>query len=725
MKMRDVPVAVVAVLVSACGPAATSEGDPTEIQAWEERAAGITIIRDDWGIAHVYGETDADAVFGMVYAQAEDDFNRIEVNFLNSQGRLAEAEGESEIWRDLRMKLFIDPARMQELYESSPPWLKDLMDAWADGLNYYLHTHPEVEPRVLTRFEPWMALTFSEGSIGGDMERPSLRALEELYGTPSEATASVGAAPPADFVPEPSGSNGFAVAPSNTENGNALLLINPHTSFYFRAETHMVSNEGLNAYGAVTWGQFFIYQGFNETSGWMHTSTGADAIDEYAYEVIEREDGVYYLYGDEERRMEEREIRVPYRDGSGMGERVFTAYYSHHGPIVRSDGGDWVAVKLMNDPVNALTQSYRRTKSRNLDEFLEVMELHTNSSNNTVFADAEGNIAYLHANHVPIRDTRFDWSRPVDGSDPATEWQGIHAIDESPNVINPPNGWVQCTNNWPYSAAGADSPYSPDIDDFPAYMDRNRENARGIHALRVLEGKTDFTLQSLIDAAYDSYLPAFEEMLPPLMAAYDALGPNDPLRGRLSEPIELLRGWDYRFGVESVPTAVAIFWGNALRARSSRGPDAAQVSDQDRLEALAEATDKLTQDFGDWRTPWGEINRFQRLTGDIVQPFDDDEPSIPVGFTPSTWGSLAAYGQRTFNDTKRIYGTRGNSFVAVVEFGDSLRARAITAGGQSGDPASPHFNDQAERYASGDLRPVYFYRPDVDAHAEREYRPGG
>ena len=577
------------------------------------------------------------------------------------------------------MKLFIDPERMEALYRESPQWLVELMDAWADGLNYFLYTHPEVQPRVLHRFEPWMALTFSEGSIGGDMERPSLAALEEFYGTqigaPVSASRAPGTSEPgefaaptrtatgslegitdrrADFIPEPSGSNGFAIAPSNTTDGNALLLINPHTSFYFRAETHMVSEEGLNAYGAVTWGQFFIYQGFNETSGWMHTSTGADAIDEYAYEVVERDDGVYYFYGDEERRMEEREIRVPYRTASGQAEHVFTAYYSHEGPVVRADGGDWIAVKLMNNPVDALTQSYTRTKARNLDEFLEIMELHTNSSNNTVFADADGNIAYLHANFVPVRDTRFDWSSPVDGSDPATAWQGVHGVRESPIVINPPGGWLQNTNNWPYTAAGVDDPASPNQEDFPPYMDRYRENARGIHALAGAAGQDGFR-PSGPDRRGVRQLPA-------------GLRRHDPrtgqrlrrlARGRsppatVGEPIDVLRDWDLRFDVESVATAVAIFWGNRLRAMHREDPS--QDADAARLTALVDATDQLTADFGDWRTPWGEINRFQRLTGDIVQPFDDDQPSIPVGFTPSTWGSLAAYGQRTFNDTKRIYG---------------------------------------------------------------------
>jgi len=729
-------------LVSISVSCATPEPADPEVRAWEQRASAITIVRDDWGVPHVYGKTDADAVFGMIYAQAEDDFNRIEVNFLNAMGRLAEAEGEGEIYRDLRMKLFIDPDQMQASYETSPDWLRALMDAWADGLNYFLHTNPQVLPRVITRFEPWMALTFSEGSIGGDIERISLAGLEAFYGGADDPVAvmsgGVGngdrvadlATLPPGLV-EPAGSNGFAIAPANTAAGNALLLINPHTSFYFRSELHMVSDEGLNAYGAVTWGQFFVYQGFNETAGWMHTSTGADAIDEYYYDVDEREDGVYYPYGDTERRLAESTITVPYVGDAGMAEREFSVYRSHHGPIIRGDDGRWVAVKLMEEPVKALTQSYTRTKAANYDQFKQTMELHTNSSNNTVFADADGNIAYFHANFIPVRDTDFDWTAPVSGMDPATEWQGLLAVDDSPNGFNPPGGWIQNTNNWPYSMSGASSPRQQD---YAPYVDRYGENARGLHAIRVLDGVTDFTLESLRDAAYDSYLIAFEDLLPALLASYDGVADSDPSKAELAEQIEMMRTWDYRFGVDSVATSLALFWGRDLMRNTAASAREAGVSvyeymagmasAKQHLASLAAASEKLAADFGDWRTPWGEINRFQRLTGDIVQPFDDSAPSIPVSFTSARWGSLAAYGQRTFNDTRKIYGTRGNSFVAVIEFGDRLRALAVTAGGLSSDPSSPHFNDQAERYATGDLRPVHFYREDVDASAERSYHPG-
>jgi acyl-homoserine-lactone acylase len=706
---------------------------PADVSAWQARAATVTIVRDDWGIPHVSATTDADGIFGLMYAQAEDDFNRVETNFINAMGRLAEAEGEKEIYRDLRMKLFIDPAALRAQYAAAPAWLQALMNGWADGLNFYLHTHPNVKPRVITRFEPWMALSFSEGSIGGDIESVSIPQLEAFYGKSPAPVARLENhpvyAPPPD---EPTGSNGFAVAPANTAAGKALLFINPHTSFFFRHEAQVTTQEGLNAYGALTWGQFFIYQGFNERVGWMHTSSGVDNIDEFALTTTSRDGKVFYKYGTEERPVTTKTIRVPYKTATGMAEKTFTVYRTHHGPVVREEGGKWIAVRLMEEPLKALQQSYRRTKARSLAEYKEVMALHTNSSNNTVYADADGTIAYFHSNFVPRRDPSLDWRRPVDGSVPANDWQGIHSFDESPNVINPPNGWIQNTNNWPYSAAG---PYSPKESAYPSYFDRSGENPRGIHAIRVFGGKKDFTIDTIRDAAFDSLLVEFERQLPPLVAAWDQLPASDLLKARLAGQIGLLRKWDHRFGVDSVETSLAVFWGDELwrrvtdRARAAGVPVyefmRTQATGQERLEALAAVSDKLAADFGKWATAWGEINRFQRISPAIVHPFRDDAPSIPVGFTSGRWGSLASFGARSYNGSKRIYGTGGNSFVAAVEFGkDGVRAKAVTAGGLSSDVNSKHFNDQAERYATGNLREVYFYPKQLEGHTERRYRPG-
>jgi acyl-homoserine-lactone acylase len=701
----------------------------SDIARWQREASAVTITRDDWGIAHVHGKSDADAVFGMIYAQAEDDFNRIETNYLFALGRTAQAEGEDAIMQDLRARLYIQDDSLKAMYGRSPRWLQKLMDAWADGLNFYLHQHPEVKPRALTRFEPWMALSFSEGSIGGDIETISLRGMERMYGDRREG-------PPRrtsleDWRREPTGSNGIAIAPSNTVNHHALFLINPHTSFFFRSELQMTSDEGLNAYGAVTWGQFFVYQGWNPRLGWMHTSTGADAIDEYLETVTEKDGKWFYKYGNQELPVESRQITVPFRTDTGMASKTFTAYFTRHGPVIGKDGDKWLSVAMMFEPIKALTQSYTRTKARSFKEFKQIMDLHTNSSNNTIYADADGNIAYFHANFIPRRDTSFDWTQPVDGSNPKTDWHGLLSVDESPNVFNPKSGWVYNSNNWPWSAAG---PSSPKQEDFPRYVEKGRESFRGLHAIRVLKDRKDFTLQGLIDAAFDSYLTGFAELLPPLIKSFDSLPSYDPRRMTLKEEIDSLRGWDYRWSASSVPTTLAVFWGTGLaqhvgetaRAANKSLPDymVDGATTSERLDALTEASRLLTRQFGTWKTPWGEINRFQRNDSLITQKFDDSKPSYPVPFTSALWGSLASFGARPYPGTKRWYGTSGNSFVAAVEFGDSVTARAVTAGGESGHPTSPHFKDEVERYASGDLRPVYYYPSQLKGHTERVYHPG-
>jgi len=712
--------------------AVSQKAGHAELARWQGTAQRVTIMRDKWGIPHVFGKSDADAVFGMIYAQAEDDFNRVELNYINSMGRLAEVEGEREIWRDLRMKLYIQPADMQAKFAASPAWLQQLMTAWADGLNFYLHTHPDVKPKLITRFEPWMALSFSEGSIGGDIESIELKDLEAFYGKPQPAMANKVADNSNVLDTEPRGSNGFAIAPKLTQSGHPLLMINPHTSFYFRPEVHMVSEEGLNAYGAVTWGQFFIYQGFNERAGWMHTSGGGDVIDEYLETVVERGGKFYYKYGKEERALRAVPVTLPYKTADGkLASRTVTAYFSHHGPIVRAENGKWVAVKMMDEPIKALTQSYSRTKAKNYDAFYQAMQLRTNSSNNTVYADADGNIAYFHGNFIPKRDTRFDWSKPVDGSNPATEWQGLHDIKDTITLFNPASGYISNTNNWPFSASGANSPKQAD---YPAYMWSLPENARGIHAERVLRDAKAMTLDSLIAASYDSYLTAFEPLVPQLLKDYEALPANNARKAAMKEQVAALRGWNLRFGTDSVPTSLAVYWGQEMVAAAAPKARAAglpsvdyittRLGPQERLDALARASNKLAKDFGTWQTPWGEINRFQRISGDVDQQYDDSKPSWPVAFTSAHWGSLASFGMVAKQKTKRIYGDRGNSFVAAVEFGPRVRAKSILAGGQSGNPASKHFADQAEMYARGEFKDVLFYQEDIRKALERQYHPG-
>ena len=727
-------VLVLALVACTAHTSPVGPGGSSDLARMRAQAARVTITRDDWGIAHVHGPSDADAVFGMVYAQAEDDFNRVETNYATALGRLAEADGENAIWQDLRMRLFVDADTLKAQYARSPAWLIALMNAWADGLNYYLATHPAVTPRVIRRFEPWMALSFTEGSIGGDIETVSLRELERFYG--SRTTGAVGPrvldVATADAERDPSGSNGFAIAPSNTVAKRALLWINPHTTFFFRSELQMTSDAGLDAYGAATWGQPFIYQGFNERVGWMHPTSGADVVDEFTESVTERDGRRFYRYGDGERPVIAQRIDLRYRSAAGgMATRRFTVYRTHHGPIVREADGRWIAVAMMQRPIEALSQSFLRTKARSLAEYRKAMELHANSTNNTVYADADGNIAFFMPQFVPKRDDRFDRTKPVDGSDPSTEWRGVHAVEETPYVVNPPNGWIANTNNWPYSVAGANSPKAAA---FPRYMDAAGENPRGEHAAMVLANRHDFTPQRLIDAAFDPYTPALARLVPTLVSAWDATPASSPTRARLAEPIAALRGWDFRWSATSVPTTLAVLWATDLWTRSSAAAAAShtkiydylqtRVPANEKLDVFAAVVDRLTLDFGGWRVPWGEVNRVQRITGELTQPFSDAKPSLAVPFTSSAWGSLASLAARRYPGTRRQYGTSGNTFVAVVELGDSVRARAISPGGESGDPRSPHFNDQMERYTRGDLRTVYFYPSQLVGHTEKRYRPG-
>lgn len=701
-----------------------------EQQRWETHAQNTTIIRDDFGVPHIYGKTDADAVFGLLYAQSEDDFNRVEQNYIWATGRLAEVEGEEAIYSDVRAQLYMTQEEAIAYYESSPKWLKKLCIAFADGVNYYLATHPEVTPKLLTHFEPWMPMYFSEGSIGGDIERVSARKLKAMYEEGMELPLEQEMALRQEQeMQEPQGSNGIAIAGKHTASGNPLLLINPHTSFYFRGEVHVVSEEGLNAYGAVTWGQFFVYQGFNEKTGWMHTSTYTDVIDEFV-ETIQKDanENLVYKYGDELKPVTQYEMMIRYKDGDQLKEKVLPAYRTHHGPITHLKDGQWVASALMWEPVKALEQSYIRTKQNGYKGFREMMDIRTNSSNNTVYADAQGNIAYFHGNFIPVRDTQFDYTQPVDGSNPATDWQGLHPVEETIMLLNPENGWLQNCNSTPFTAA---SEFSPKKEDYPNYMSIDQENFRGVHAIDLLKKGDNYTLDSLIALGYDSYLPAFEALIPGLVKAYDSLGGAEEMGTIINE----LRNWDYRTSETSKAMTLAHYYGTEYLTNGKR-PEKDLIPMEllsyygtaspleERIQIFKDVIARLEADFGTALIAWGDVNRFQRINGDIRQPFNDDLPSTPVGLASGRWGALAAYGERYTNNTKKIYGTRGNSFVAVVEFGDKVTAKTSLAGGQSGDPDSPHFDDQIEPYVKGEFKKVAFYKEDVLQRAKKTYHPG-
>jgi len=732
--MNKIILLVFCTLAISCSTSETNISSLNEQERWNHRAENTEIIRDDFGIPHIYGKTDADAVFGMLYAQCEDDFNRVERNYIWAIGRLAEVEGKEAIYSDLRANLYMTKEEAIINYEKSPKWLQKLCIAFADGINFYLKNNPQVTPKLITHFEPWMPMYFSEGSIGGDIERVSTKKIRDFYDhQPSSYKLAISDGLIRLKDNEPRGSNGFAIGGEKTASGNAMLLINPHTSFFFRGESHVVSEEGLDAYGATTWGQFFIYQGFNEKTGWMHTSTGTDIIDEFTETIVKSATGIQYQYGKELLPVDSVKVSLNYITDKGVSSKDFTMYRTHHGPITHAEGEKWVATALMWSPIKALEQSFTRTKNSNHDEFYKMMDIRTNSSNNTVYADADGTIAYYHGNFIPKRNEKFDYTKPVDGSNPATDWKGLHDLDDNIFVKNPPTHWIQNCNSTPFSSAAE---YSPKKEDYPEYMSSYPENFRGIHAIPLLKKAENLTLKSLIKLAYDPYLPGAEKLISGLL---DAAKKTSVKSREAKEAIELLKKWNFTVSINSIEMTLAQFYINtyyksekipimSLGKRTSRLARFEYMSvgssPKERLTIFEESLQQLTADFGSWKTPWGEFNRYQRNDGKIIQDFNDNKPSFPVGMASGRWGALASFGTQFGDQTKRQYGTSGNSFVAVVEFGEKVTAKTILAGGQSGDPNSPHFDDQAIPYIKAKFKDVAYYKKDVLKRAKKIYKPG-
>ncbi|HEY4061651.1 MAG TPA: penicillin acylase family protein [Puia sp.] len=757
-----------------------------EQRRYEAEAREVTIIRDKWGIPHIYGKTDAVTVFGLMYAECQEDFSRVEKNYLEMLGRQAEAYGESYLYTDVMMRLVYDSAQAIADYEKSPAWMHKLLDAFADGVNYYLYKHPSVKPLVIKRWQPWYALMFTDGSVSatstggvrqdeirnfyskgaGVSERAPQRgssgvhevsAIEkmvladrgigvseaEAQESPAGKDSKVGAGQLLDEVPDQDGldpeerekgSNGFALANFRTASGSTELYINPHVPFYFRMEVQLVSDEGLNTYGAVTWGQFFIYQGFNAHCGWMHTSSVADVADLYEEKVRQEGNGWVYEYEGQTRPVTAKPFTVYYKKDDGLAALPVRGYYTHHGPVMASRNGKWLSLKEYNRSLNALLEAWLITKANTFDEYKKAMDLRANTTNNTVYADDQGNIAYWHGNFMPRRDPTYNWSLPVDGSIAATEWKGLHELDEIVHVYNPATGWIENCNSTPFTSSGNSS---PERDRYPAYMAPDGENFRALNAARLLSGAVDFTLDSLITKGYDHYLTAFEVLLPPLFEAYAAA--PDSTKKILQQPIALLQKWDRRSAIHSVATTLAVEWGTRMASYAPRGKTPEESTNavaninaeithstpEQKLRELQTVVMELQQRYGNWKMEWGDICRYQRLTGKIVETYDDKLPSLPVGLVSSAFGALPSYQSRVMPNTKKRYGFSGNSFIAAVEFGKRVKAKTVVTGGESSDPASPHFSDQAALYLGGWFKDVLFYPEDVQKNMEKKYHPGG
>ena len=705
-----------------------------ETSKYTAEAAGVTIIRDNWGVPHIYSKTDAGCVFGLLYAQCEESFEKVEENNLEMMGRLSEINGEQHLYDDLEMRLIYDTSAAKKDYNNSPAWLKKLMDAAADGVNFYLYKHPQTKPKVLAHFEPWFQLLRTNGSISATQDGGITTAdMKALY-VPKDSSVAFAEKENKLLNNDPMGSNGFAVAPSKTASGNAILYINPHVTFYYRSEVEMQSEEGLHVYGAVTWGTFFVFQGFNEYCGWMHTSGIADVADLFAETTVKNNDSLYTKYDDKLVRVEAKNISIKYKTNSGFAQQQFTVYHTVHGPVMGSRNGQWLSLRENNRSLIALEQSWLRTKAKGFAEFKQIMNLRANTSDNTVFADNKGNIAYWHGNFIPRRSLKFNYSAPLDGSTSTTDWHGIYALDSIVHVYNPASGFIQNCNATPFTVSGWSSPKK---EDYPIYMAPDGENFRGVNAARLLSGAKNITMDDMIhNIGYNHYLAAFDVILPPLLNDYNSLPQNDSLKSLLREAVSVLRSWNKTSSDTSVATTLAVEWGyrfikkiqpadNVYEANhlvEQMNETVAATTSPERLQLLVETLTDLAQRYGTWRTTWGSINRYQRPANGV---FTDAQPSLPVASTASVFGSIPAFGsQRGVNNTNKRYGTYGNSFVACVEMGQKIKAKSVITGGQFFNPQSPHYTDQAKMYVDGNFKEVLFYNEDVLKHVERKYHPG-
>lgn len=698
----------------ACSPA-------LERRPAADLSRSVTIHRDTWGVPHVYGATDAAVVFGLAWAQAEDNFAHLEDNFVRSVGRGAEVHGDKALRDDQLARALEIPRLAREEYERAETRMRALYDAYAAGLNLYAERHPGAM-KVLPRFEPWHPLA---------LMRFKYHQLEFVgYAGLNPGDLRVARdAPPAE---RPQGSNAWAVGPSRSASGHPLLLINPHVGFFGVGqyyEAHLHSDEGWSFSGVGRYGLPFPYMGHNGVLGWAHTDNYPDTGDLYVETFDDPADPLAYRYGGGYRKAAEwtEEIRV--KTGAGVETRRFTFRKTHHGPILSEHEGSPVAVRL---PLLAeggwLDQWYAMTRARSFDELKTALRRVAIPYMNITYADCDGNIFYAYNGTVPRRsDPKIDWRKPVDGSDPALEWQGFHPFDDLPQVENPASGFVQNCNSTPFATT---SDGNPDPARHPAYMiGPETDNARARVSRSILTSRETFTFEEWARAAVDTRVFEAGENVPAIVAEWERLRQSDASRAQALAPlVSELGSWDRVGRIDSVAMTLFADWFDRWR-RLSAGESQEPWA---RVRLLEEARRDLERDWGTWRVEWGEINRLQRTHWNGAEPFSDARPSLAVPGGPGWLGIVfnfyvrreTAVNPGSAEGARRRYGVMGNSYVSVVEFGPTVRARSIVYFGQSGDPASPHYFDQAPLYARGEMKPAWFTLDEIQANLERSYHPG-
>ncbi len=729
-----------AVIVFTIGFLFLCDAQSSVAQTSNKLARSVTIYRDTFGVPHVYGRDDASAVFGLMYAQAEDNFWQLEEDHINKLGCAAEIYGQSRLAGDLTARLFETNKRARDEYKNLSLPMRTLCDAYAAGINYYLERHPAVRPRLINRFEPWFALVTgapSPQSVGITAEE--VRALFKEF-----PAAPPSPSPGASAEEGEEGSNMWAVSPKKSTSGRALLFINPHVGFFGggqRYEAHLHSEQGLNISGFAMLGSPYIWTGHNETLGWSHTNSGADSTDVYVETFDNPENPLAYRYGDNYRNAVEWTDEIRVGNQGSIETKRFTFRKTHHGPVVALRAGKSLAVRAASVEISGrlLEQKWAMAHARTLAEFKSAMAQRRLTGSNTIYADRRGNIFYVHGNAMPRRSTKFDWAKPVDGSDTETDWRGYHELSELPQVLNPSSGWIQNCNSTPFLTSGTDN---PDRSKYPVYMAPDLDTPRAQRSRRILSSKEKFSFEEWERASFDTHVHLAETMVPELISTWEKLVQSDAGKAnKLSEPVAALKSWDYESRVDSVPTTLFMLYFEQLqrvnRERAARQADDDQstpmtlgeqlnkIDSGAKITAFEKVLSELKDDFGKWQVAWGEINRLQRIhTSGTLEKFDDTKLSVPVPGASGLAGTLFTFNTRRDAGQKRRYGISGNSYLAVVEFAPRVRARSLLVFGEIANPKSPHFFDQAELYSTKQYKPAWFDLKEIKRNLEREYQPG-
>jgi acyl-homoserine-lactone acylase len=676
----------------------------------------VEILRDSWGVPHVFGQRDADAAFGLAYAHAEDDFYTIQQTFLAARGLLGLAYGPDAATNDYMVQLLRIWEVVEQKYDTIPPDVQAIMTGYVDGLNYYAALHPDEV--ILPEAFPMKP----EDVAAGFIHRIPLffnidRALTELFA--DERQRPVSTRDETTFSPFPItsayGSNVFAVSPLRSANGETFFAVNSHQPWEGPAawyEAHMVSEEGWDMVGGLLPGSPTITHGHNRQLAWAFTVNGPDLIDTYVLEM-NPDNSNQYRFDGEWLDLEVGEARLPV---TLFGRFRWTVkrelLWSVHGPVVRQDHGVYALRYAGMDEIGHVEQFYRMNKATDWDAWYTAVSIGPLPMFNIGYADAAGNIYYVYNGRIPLRAEGYDWRQYLPGDTSETLWTDYLPFEQLPQVLNPDSGFIQNANSSPFQTTiGPDNPnpaaYSPTLG-IETYMTN-----RGLRALALFGTDEAITEAAFYDYKYDvAYDPASDmgQLLAILSDAPAELTPE------METAVSLLADWDLQATPDSLGASLAVLTLHFLiqsgegQIRPSRLVNGT-IPEAAAWESLAQAVDVLVTNFGRVDVPWQEVNRLRR-----------GEVDLGLGGAPDVLHAI--YGN--LEEDGRFRGFVGDCHIMLISWDaeGNLRSRSIHQYGSAMlDENSPYYADQSPLFAARQLKPVWLDEAKIRANLGRTYRP--